>query len=58
VKVLVSAALPDRIASRRPGKSIALAQGPALANAKLPWPDSTLDPLSKQPQAMEVAQDD
>jgi hypothetical protein len=29
-----------------------------LADAELAWLDSTLDRFSRQPQAMEVAQDD
>jgi hypothetical protein len=40
------------------GQRLALEYGLALANAELAWLDSTLDRLSRQPQAMEVAQDD
>ena len=40
------------------GQRLALEYGLALANAELAWLDSTLDRLSRQPQAMEVVQRD
>jgi DNA-binding PadR family transcriptional regulator len=40
------------------GQRLALEYGLALANAELAWLDSTLDRLSRQPQAMEVVKGD